>query len=459
MISRILGSDEALFGATTEFGTIVPLRIPVDGKSSTRKLLQDVQLQATEIAPFEKMGLHRIRCLNDETAVASDFQTLLHIYRAASNSENSKLGSEVSVENQEDFGTYPLVVTCKLQPDGVDLSLNFDSDVLGESQVSRFGRQLEHLLRQLTDMSLWEQQLRDISVISPQDIADIWRWNAVVLEPEPARVHDWILQRVLERPSALAISAWDGSLTYGELNELSTALSHQLIGRGIRLGDIVPLCFEKSMWMPVAAFAVMKAGAAFLAIDTATQPEERIRSMTARVKAKVIISSLANENLTSRLGQSEVLVVRGDPQLVPVACDTMSGPEVSPELSRAKPSDVVYVVFTSGSTGVPKAVVISHQNFCTAITYQGEVLGFGKNSRVLDFASYAFDVACLNLLKTLISGGCLCIPSSAEREGQISEYIEKGDITLVDLTPSFARHIHGLRDSKLATLLLGGGGG
>ncbi|TVY92834.1 Nonribosomal peptide synthetase [Lachnellula willkommii] len=440
VISRVMGSDEALFGATTESCSIVPLRISVDGNSSTKKLLQEVQRQATEMVPFENTGLQRIRCLNDETAVGSDVQTLLHVFQVSNNSqENNKFGCEISEEERLDFDTYPLVVVCELQTNGADMSFNFDSDVVGELQVSRISRQLEHVLHQLSDMSSRERKTRDISVISPQDIADIWTWNAIVPEPKPACVHDWILQRVLEQPSAPAISAWDGDLTYVELNELSTALSHQLVGKKIGPGDIVPLCFEKSMWMPVAAFAVMKSGAAFVMIDTATQPEERVRSMTTRVKATVIISSVANENLAT-----------------PIALGKDCDSERNPRLPHVKPSDVLYIVFTSGSTGVPKGIVISHQNFCSAIAHQGHALGFGKRSRVLDFASYAFDVACLNLLKTLTSGGCLCIPSAAEREDDICGYVEKNKITVVDLTPSFARHIPKLGVASLSTLLLGG---
>lgn len=457
VISRILGSDEALFGATTGSRSIVPLRILVDGNSSTNQLLQEVQRQATEMVPFENTSLQRIRCLNDETAIGSDVQTLLHVFRVSSNSkENNEFGCDISEEERLDFDTYPLVVVCELQTNGANMSFNFDSNFVGELQVSRIGRQLEHVLHQLSDMNSREQKVRDISVISLQDIADIWTWNATVPEPKPACVHELILQQVLEQPSAPAISAWDGNLTYWELNELSTVLSRQLVGKKIGPGDIVPLCFEKSMWMPVAAFAVMKSGAAFVMIDTATLPEERIRSITVRVKATVIISSVANENLTSRLGHGEVLVVGADQPQAPIPFGKDYDFERDPGLPHVKPSDVLYIVFTSGSTGVPKGIVISHQNFCSAIAYQGPTLGFGKRSRVLDFASYASDVACSNLLKTLTLGGCLCIPSAAEREDDICGYLEKNKTTVVDLTPSFARHIPKLGVANLSTLLLGG---
>lgn len=126
------------------------------------------------------------------------------------------------------------------------------------------------------------------------------------------------------------------------------------------------------------------------------------------------------------------------------------------KLPSVKPNDVLYVIFTFGSTGTPKGVVISHRNFSSAITHQQKAFGYCSNSRILDFASYIFDVAWHNLLHTLTSGGCLCVPSAKERENDLAGCLEKYKITTLDLTPSVARNLGSNVLSMLSTLILGG---
>ncbi|POR38790.1 Nonribosomal peptide synthetase [Tolypocladium paradoxum] len=451
--ARSIGSNEALFGATVGDGqALVPIRVVLDWEGSTNKLLQEVQLQATQMAPFEQTGLRRIRRVCDEAALGCDFQTLLHVVAQP----GSEVGGDQYVivgengEEEQSFATYAVVVECQLQTNGANMCFKYDSRVIPELHVARVGHQFEHVLRQLFDLGLGQKKLRDVAVVSQADLHDVWTWNATVPEPVDGCVHDLVAQCVREHPRAPAINAWDGDLTYQQLDELSTSLAHQLAEKGVGSGSMVPLCFEKSMWMPVAALAVMKTGAASVAVDTATQPEERLRAIATRVKASVILSSVANEALVRRLGAGEVVVVGHNQLSAPVS-------EQPPTLPAVGSSDVLYVIFTSGSTGVPKGAMITHGNICSAIAYQRDTLGFTKSSRVFDFCSYAFDVAWSNLLNTLTVGGCLCIPSAAEREDDVSGCLVKYKVTLSDFTPSVARHLEpktGLKN--LTTITLGG---
>lgn len=173
------------------------------------------------------------------------------------------------------------------------------------------------------------------------------------------------------------------------------------------------------------------------------------------------------------------MVVGRDRLLDQIASQTDKTQGLAPErylgLPSVDPSQLLCVIFTSGSTGAPKGVKLLHMNYSSAIAYQRDALGYVKGGRVLDFSSYAFDVVWPNLLNTLtageflsmsikmkfektlyslkVRGGCLCIPSSEERQNNLSEYFVKYNITMVDLPPSLARHTAGL--SNLSTLVLG----
>lgn len=445
LTARIMCADESIFGISVpKHGGVasLPLRVIVDPDHSINDMLLGVQRQTMEMAPFHHIGLERIRRLDEDAATACNFQTLLAI--RPHKDEKSCQGK----------GSHSIGVTVGIEATTAHVNVRFDPQIIEKARASRLIHGFAHVLRQLLDMDRRRLRLRDVTVASQKDLDDVWAWNATLPEVVEGRVHDLILQHAKERPEAHAIHAWDGVLSYEQLEKLSLELAKLLISRGVGPGSIVPLCFEKSCWMPVAALAVMRAGGASVAIDT-TQPEERTRTITTQVfhgsqRPKIVLSSVATHALAQRLEADEVFAVGHESFL-------HSATDQDTDIPTIKPSDVLYVVFTSGSTGKPKGVIITHQNFYSAIHHQRATLGIDGSSRVFDFSSYAFDVAWLSLLKTLSAGGCLCIPSAAEREDDLGGCLERYGVTIVDLTPSVARAIEPRSAlSNLSTLILGG---
>ena len=292
-------------------------------------------------------------------------------------------------------------------------------------------------------------KVKEVETLSEQDLQDIWNWNATVPAAVNACVHDMITEQVQKQPTAPAICAWNGELAYSELEEQSTRLAQRLVGLGVIPGQIVPLCFEKSMWMPVAMLGVMKAGGVSFPIDT-TILEDRLRMFARQVRASLTLSSVRNEDLARRLADGQrVVVIEGQ-------VEESSFIESQRILPKVDPSNPIYVVFTSGSTGTPKGIVISHQNFSSAILHQRATSGIENTSRVYDFVSYAFDMAWYNFLKTMTYGGCLCIPSEADLKNNIIGSMNTMNVTFVSFTPSVARLIKSSAIPSLTTLAQGG---
>lgn len=170
------------------------------------------------------------------------------------------------------------------------------------------------------------------------------------------------------------------------------------------------MCFDKSIWVPVAIFAVMKAGAASVALDT-TLPRSRLESIVSQLSAKVMLTSKSWAKLAADITNAQTMEVGGDWDNV----EQLFQPIPIQKMPTISPSSALYIVFTSGSTGAPQGATITHANFCSTIRHHQPVLGFERSSRVFDYASYAFDVAWSNVLHTLTVGACLCIPSEDER--------------------------------------------
>ncbi|RYP75279.1 hypothetical protein DL771_002499 [Monosporascus sp. 5C6A] len=284
---------------------------------------------------------------------------------------------------------------------------------------------------------------------SPSDLAQIWQWNELVPASVHQCVHVIIQKRIDAQPDAPAICAWDGALTYAELGRLASDLARRLIDRGVGpdTASIVPLCFEKSMWTAVAMLGVLKAGAGFVLIDP-HQPEHRLRTIVEQVGADLIVSSPAQGQLSSRLAPNSIVLSW---QLF----ESPYNPS-GPSLLIPDPSSVVYVAFTSGSTGVPKGALISHGNIASALHHQHGRMGFTAKTRFYDFSSYSFDASIGIFFTTLEAGGCICVPSEDDRRDNLVQSIGSLDANTVDLTPSVVALLSPELVPSVEILILGG---
>ncbi|DAA78383.1 TPA_exp: Nonribosomal peptide synthase SidE [Trichophyton benhamiae CBS 112371] len=463
LTAHFSNSDESLFGVCHLNGEgsqkMLPTRTVLNWNNTILQFLSEIEQQIRSMEPFQRMRLEQISCLSDEAEFACNFQTLLVI--GSSRTEGIERYENPIITNGDTKGSvfkgdnHAIVIkVSEGESHDVEIAMGFDSGIVSMDRAIRLTHELEHTIRQLLGTNRQEDKLCSVSVASHRDLNNIWAWNAELPVPVEGVIPDLIIKTVIQQPHFPAVNAWDGDLTYGELHELSSKLAHHLLAEGVGRGSIVPLCFEKSKWMPVAALAVMKTGAAAAAINISF-PEQRLRSIIGQVftssKTTVILSSVSNQPFFESLGQGVVYKV-GDDLHLPIGSTI-----ATPEWPVVHPSDAFYIVFTSGTTGDAKGVVITHQNFISAIAYQGEFLGFGGNPRILDFTSYAFDVFWLNLLRALATGGSLCIPSQEEFENDLGGCLEKYQATVADLTPSVARIVEPRSAfSRLSTLVLGG---
>ncbi|QSZ30080.1 hypothetical protein DSL72_004600 [Monilinia vaccinii-corymbosi] len=283
-----------------------------------------------------------------------------------------------------------------------------------------------------------------------RDLNEIWRWNHQLPPTYSSCMHDVISERAKLSPEKVAIDSWDGTLTYAQVDQYSTLVACALREMGVKLHDALPVCFEKSRWTIVAVLAVMKVGATLLMTDP-TLPLARLQNMAEQVSAKVIVTSRKQYEF------SESIVPNG--KIMVVEADTFTNllnPHVDSPLEAVPPSALMYIIFTSGSTGTPKGVMISHETYTSSAIPRAKAVGYTEDSRVLDFAAYAFDVSIDSMLLTLGNGGCLCIPSDEDRLNDINGVMRKMQVNYAGLTPSVARILDSDVIKSLSGLGLGG---
>ncbi|KAJ6440810.1 pyruvate dehydrogenase kinase [Purpureocillium lavendulum] len=281
------------------------------------------------------------------------------------------------------------------------------------------------------------------------DLETIWRWNEVVPPRIPTCMHEIFCDLAAKQPDAVAVQSWDGSLTYSELDKLSSKLARQLRQRGVDIGTRVPLCFEKSLWAVVSLLGVMRAGATFSLTDP-SQPEARLQTIVEQTGAQIVVTSILQGELGRRIcGKGQVLAISRD-----YFDHSPDIPEKT--LPQVPPATPMYIIFTSGSTGKPKGVVISHENYTSGAIPRAEAVGYKSSSRVFDFPSYAFDVSIDCMLCTLATGGRICVPSESDRMNDLSGAIRKSQANMVHMTPSVARVLDQDIIPSLEVLGLGG---
>ncbi|KAK1773031.1 putative AM-toxin synthetase [Copromyces sp. CBS 386.78] len=294
----------------------------------------------------------------------------------------------------------------------------------------------------------------------PCDLNQIWSFNAVVPPLIDRTMQDIISEQAVANPSKPAVSSWDGEFTYSQVESMSDLLARHLVARGVKLGGVVPLMFEKSRWTIVALLAVMKAGSAFALTDPTSQPEGRLRVMVEQTGGDIIVASALQAELAGVClpFQKKGQVITVSDELFTILTQTQTSELLSEVTLPVIPTETtpLYIQFTSGSTGKPKGVVISHANYTSGALPRAEAVGYKSSSRCFEFASYAFDVSIDCMLCTLAVGGTICIPSDADRMNDLGGAILKSGANMAHMTPSVARVLDPEVIKRLDVLGLGG---
>ncbi|KAF7899054.1 uncharacterized protein EAF01_008267 [Botrytis porri] len=427
----------------------VPVRITLNPQGTALGLLKEVQAKMIQMMPFEQIGLSNIQRLGEGQKKACQFQTILVIQPK----ENSAIDDSFMGRRRMDlveatvWDTNALTLECHLTEEGMKVKAIFDSEVIESRQIERILSQFQHILQQLC-LEDAGKSVQDINSISGVDLEHVWEWNSTLPEVMKSCVHEVINIMTKDDPHAPAIASWDGDLTRAELDTLSSRLASQLMNHGIGPGSKVPLFFTKSKWAIVATLATIKSGAAFVPCDP-YHPRSRLTSLIEQVKAQVILCSRdVRQSCVDLFPRGKTIVVgESEMELIPTATDIVS---------NVSPIEPLYICFTSGTTGTPKGTVVNHEAYCSGARDHGKALHFGPTSRFLQFASYSFDTSIEDILTTLMTGGCLCIPSEGERTSDIAGAIARMNVNTADLTPSYISSISPDSVPTLKRITLGG---
>ncbi len=245
--------------------------------------------------------------------------------------------------------------------------------------------------------------------------------------PRNAGVAELFGVQAAQNPGAVAIVEDAGAVTYGELERRANQLARYLVRRGLQPGTLVGVCVERSAATLVALLGILKAGGAYVPLDT-DYPVARLEFMVQDTAAPLIVTLEQHRGLFAG-GVAAARLVCLDALAADLAAEAVEDPRVT-----VTPEMPVYVMYTSGSTGQPKGVVIP-QRGVVRLVCNPDYVTLGPREVILHNAPLAFDASTFEIWGALLNGGCVALlPAGPVSLTEIGEAIRRHGVTTLWLT-------------------------
>jgi amino acid adenylation domain-containing protein/thioester reductase-like protein len=231
------------------------------------------------------------------------------------------------------------------------------------------------------------------------------------------------------QPRAIAVTSAENEITYGQLAQESDRLAHYLRSIGIGRETVVGVCLDRSIEVVRCLLAILKAGGAYLPLDPSL-PRSRLTRMCEQAGATFVLAGHAD----ARHGFTGTAGAR----LVDLRRVTLDGQGETAPAPPPRAADLAYAICTSGSTGQPKAVGVSHGPLARAIPEISRAYQVTADDRILQMASLGFDTSIEQILVALLSGATLVLPSTDPiAPADLPGFLAGHRVTVIDLTPAY----------------------
>ncbi|MBX5487012.1 MAG: amino acid adenylation domain-containing protein [Mycolicibacterium hassiacum] len=275
------------------------------------------------------------------------------------------------------------------------------------------------------------------------------RVNSATAPPSGEAIHDGFFRCAQATPDAPALIGSTGTISYAELRRQALAVAETLRGNGVGPGDLVALVGPKCAEQIPAVLGILAVGAAYLPIG-ADQPADRAARILQSSGAAVVLCC------------GSAAAPPGDPRVpVSTVADAIARGTGSAEPVRVDPESLAYVLFTSGSTGEPKGVELTHDAVMNTIEFLSDHFRLGPGDRSLALASLEADMSVLEIFAILRAGGAVVVVDEADRRAPEvwATLIERHGVTFLNWMPGWLDmllEVAGERIASLRVVLLGG---
>lgn len=440
-------STDALIGC---FVNTLAMRTDLSGEPTVRELLGRVREDT--LAAFARQELPFDRLidaldLDRELAYTPLFQVLLNVHNQAP-ARPTLPGVEVEwCDTHTGAAKFDLslAVLDTGRADELVADLVWRSVLYDEASIRRvFGHLTTVLDAMIADP---DRPVAELPLLTAGEERQLAGWNDTARDWDTdGTLHGLIEEQARRTPHAPAVRGVDGELSYAELDGRANVLAHRLRGLGVGPDRVVGLFAERSTALIVGMLGILKAGGGYLPLDP-LYPDERVRALLTAADAVAVVTT---EDLSPRVAGALPVVV---PEVAPADADP------GPPVVDVRADHLCYVLFTSGSTGAPKAVAVEHRNYRNYLHGLRERVGPGRTAdgRPWNWAlvsTFAADLGTTNVFGALTGGGCLHLLTrdQATDPDAFARYLGTHRIDAMKLVPSHLEGLAALGD-RLADVL------
>ncbi|MBR2143240.1 MAG: amino acid adenylation domain-containing protein [Anaerovibrio sp.] len=453
MLTKYTGRDEAFYATAYDGINGSDIVSAVMMPENTFPVLLPVEDRENIVAFVRKMGQQ----LNESQAhagfnyldIAHEYDMtadLIFVYHGEGFAEENMGGKKMDPDSlTADIGPVRLCFEVYIRDEKVTFGCKYRSDCYSEELV----KSVLDSLNEATKKFLVKENLAEVSLLSKEAETKLDNFNKTEVSYDKSQTVVSLFRKAVQKyADCRAVIFDDEEYSYAEVDALSEKIAAYLVSKGLGRGDVVAILIPRSAYMPIAALGALKAGCAYQPLDS-TYPEERLNFMVEDSAAKLLITTGELRPIITAY-QGEVLLVEDISSLLQQ--------QVSLECEPV-PEDTFILLYTSGSTGVPKGVKLIHKNLVCFINWYQRFYGLTAEDCVGSYASYGFDANMMDTYPALTCGAAVYIVNEEMRFdlAGMNACFEKNEVTHAFMTTQVAwQFAHEIENSSLKCLTAGG---
>ncbi len=402
----------------------IPFRISIDHKITFAEFLSNISADFSKIFRHQKYPYQYL--LEDLRKKDSSIPNLYNILLSYQNVRSNKQTSDINYESSwvgNNFISDDIDIHLYDMNDTGDINIAYDYLISKYSidDICSIHARFLYIINQVLENN--DIALNEIEIVTPDEKKKIlYDFNNTSADyPRDKTITQLFEEQVEKTPDNIAVVFENQKLTYRELNERANSLANYLRNNGVGLNDSVAIFLDKSLEMIVAILAILKVDALYVPIDI-DYPDNRINFMLSDSNAKIVLTKRAF-----------LLDLDFENTLAIDLCNTIYLDNKTFPSKHA--GDLAYVMYTSGSTGNPKGVVVKQKSIIRLVK-NPNYINFHKNEKILQTGSIVFDACTFEIWASLLNGFELYIIKKSELldPNSLKSYLIENKITILWLT-------------------------